>query len=126
MGLRDASGAQQSPKHRLGLQEPFASLMRVRHAGAAAATRAGLAGAGGAIVAAACRGSENGQLLRKPFGTAVRAFGSFPVLGADENLAVLVALFAMEFVNRHAAMIRGTARELKLATVPSTLLSRPG
>ena len=47
------------------------------------------------------RRSEHGQPLGKLRGAAMRAFCSLPTTGAHHNLAILLALFAMKFVNRH-------------------------
>jgi hypothetical protein len=40
----------------------------------------------------------------------VRAPGSLPIAGADENFAVALALFAMKLVNRHEGKITGGAK----------------
>ena len=55
-----------------------------------------------------CRG-ERGKFLRQLRRTAVRALRSLPVGGTDQNLAVLLALLAMKFVNRHDERIATAA-----------------
>ena len=45
--------------------------------------------------------SEGGKFLRELLRAAMRAFGIFPVGRADEDLAVAIAGFAMEFVDWH-------------------------
>ena len=83
-------------------------------AGAAHAAGFGLAGAlGGVAGRAGGGGGEDGKLLGKPGGAAGRAFGPFPMGGADEQLGVAVAGFAMEFVNRHGMNLRGGVEKLK-------------
>ena len=58
------------------------------------------------IIAAAGAGrGEDGKLLGQFFRPAVRAGGSLPIAGAHEDFAVALALFAMEFVNRHEGKI---------------------
>lgn len=46
-------------------------------------------------------GGEHGELLGQSGGTAIRALGTLPIAGADEDFAVPLAFFAMKFVNRH-------------------------
>jgi hypothetical protein len=56
---------------------------------------------------------ERGKFLGQFFGTAVWARGAFPIAGADENLAVALALLAMKFVNRHGMKIADRPEILK-------------
>jgi hypothetical protein len=57
------------------------------------------------IVAGGAGGGEDGKFLGQLLGAAVRALGSLPSAGTDEDFAVAPALFAMEFVNRHGKKI---------------------
>ena len=68
---------------------------------AAAAATAMSAAALGVARFLAGRRREGGKLLGDFRGTAMRTFRPLPVGGADEDFAVVFALFAMKFVNRH-------------------------
>ena len=50
-------------------------------------------------------GGKRRKFLREFGGTAVGAFRPFPIAGADEDFAVLIALLAMKFVDRHGEKI---------------------
>jgi hypothetical protein len=50
------------------------------------------------LAASRCKG---GKLLGNFRGTTVRTFAPLPIGGADEDFAVMFALVAMKFVNRH-------------------------
>ena len=54
---------------------------------------------------ASTRGREGRKLLVQFAGTAMRAFRSLPIGGADEDFAVAFALLAMKFVDRHGATV---------------------
>src|ERR1039458_3791521 len=73
---------------------------------AAAAATAMSAAALGVARFLAARRREGGKLLGDFRGTAMRAFRPLPVGGADEDFAVVFALGAMKFVNRHEGSIR--------------------
>src|ERR1019366_7600847 len=81
---------------------------------AAAAATAMSAAALGVARFLAARRREGGKLLGDFRGTAMRAFRPLPVGGADEDFAVVFALFAMKFVNRHEWSITGAAAPFKL------------
>ena len=58
------------------------------------------------VMAAAGAGrGKYGKFLGQFLRPAVRAGGSLPIAGAHEDFAVALALFAMEFVNRHGEKI---------------------
>jgi hypothetical protein len=73
---------------------------------AAAAAMSAAAVALGMTFARAGRG-EGGKFLGQLLRTAVRASGSLPIAGTDEDFAVAPALFAMKLVNRHEGKIIG-------------------
>src|SRR5437762_949340 len=79
---------------------------------------------GGPFIGACTRG-ENRKLPRKLRGPAVRALGSLPIVRADKNLAVLPALPALKFVNRHPAKYRGTRKSSSMAGAQKWLRPRP-
>jgi hypothetical protein len=56
------------------------------------------------------RRGKGGKFLVQLAGTAMRTLRPFPVGGADEDFAVALTLFAMEFVNWHAGKISGPAK----------------
>ena len=57
------------------------------------------------MAATGAGGGKDGKLLGQFFRPAVRAGGSLPIAGADEDFAVALAFLAMEFVNRHGEKI---------------------
>jgi len=57
----------------------------------------------------ACAGGEGGKFLGQLLRAAMRTFGIFPVGRADEDFAVALAGFAMEFVDWHTKFISPTA-----------------
>jgi hypothetical protein len=75
---------------------------------AAAATTATAAAASGIArwsgIFSSARG-EHGEFLRQFFGVAVRTGSAVPLAGANEDFAVLAAVFTVKFVNRHANKI---------------------
>jgi len=50
-------------------------------------------------------GGKHGKFLGQFLRPAMRAGGSLPIAGAQEDFTVALALFAMEFVNRHGEKI---------------------
>jgi hypothetical protein len=86
----------------------------MRPTGAAHPTGTGHAGAARLGTFTADAGGEDGELLGQFHGTAMGAFGAFPIAGANQNFAVLTALFAMKFVNRHACILRERVANLKM------------
>ena len=77
----------------------------MRAATATAATTTTPAGLAGGSSAVATTRREHGKLLGKFCRIAVRAGGSLPFSGPDQDFAVPAALLAMKFVNRHAEKI---------------------
>ena len=70
---------------------------------AATATAAVMTAAAGGFADGSGRAgrSEGGKLLRQLLRAAMRAFGIFPIAGADEQFAVLPALLTMKLVYWH-------------------------
>ena len=75
--------------------------MRMRPTGAAQPARTRLAGAGRLRGVAGHARREHGKALRQFRRAAMRTGCSLPLGRAHEDFAVLVALLAMKFVNRH-------------------------
>jgi len=80
--------------------------MRLARAAHAAGGGLAAAGAGEICGASTCHaGGKGGELLFEARGTALGAEGSLPIARADQDFAVLVARFAVKFVNRHGVEI---------------------
>ena len=88
--------------------------MPVRPARAAHAAGAWRAGAGWCLATVGRGGREHGQLLGKFRRTTMRTRCPLPIAGTNQNLAVLLALPAMKFVNRHGRNIAGTGKSSSL------------
>lgn len=86
--------------------------MRLAGAAHAAGTRLSRAGRFGTSGTAHTRG-KCGKLLGQFGGTAMRAFGAFPIAGTHQHLAVFLALPAMKFVDWHAMIIFPPLQNLK-------------
>src|SRR2546429_1153424 len=82
-------------------REAGATSMRMRLACPAQPARTRLAGAGRLRSVARHARSEHGKAFRQFRRAAVRTGCSLPLGRAHEDFAVLVALLAMKFVNRH-------------------------
>ena len=63
----------------------------------------------GGRIAARVGGGEGRKFLCQLLRAKMRTFGIFPVGRADEDFAVALALFAMEFVDWHEGKIIGPA-----------------
>jgi len=57
-------------------------------------------------------GGEGGKFLGQLLRAAMRTFGIFPVGRADEDFAVALAGFAMEFVDRHEGIVAADVSRL--------------
>src|SRR5207249_2235053 len=100
-----------------GNQRPASCWLKsvgVRPPGATKPARMRRAGAGGrGLRAGTAARSKYGKLLREFGRAAVRALGSLPVRRANQDFAVLVALLAVKFVNRHRSRIIRAWKKLK-------------
>jgi hypothetical protein len=74
---------------------------------ATAAATVSAAAFAGRSLASVIGGSERGKFLRQLLRAAMRTFGIFPIRGSGKDFAVALAVFAMEFVNRHGTKLAG-------------------
>jgi hypothetical protein len=62
------------------------------------------------VIGTGVGGGENGKFFCQFGRTTMRTGCAFPMAGANKNLAVALAFFAMKFVNRHENRIIGVAK----------------
>ena len=88
----------------------YSGSVGMRLAGAAQPARTRLAGADRLRGVPCNTGREDRQFLLQPRRAAVRTFSSLPVGGPHEDFAVLFALVAMKFVDRHGTNVAGRGK----------------
>ncbi len=77
------------------------------------------------MAATGASGGKDGKFLGQFLRPAVRAGGSLPIAGADEDFAVALAFFAMEFVNRHGGKYYGAGKFQASSNVGQALTCPP-
>ena len=118
-GFRSFSGAWRSEFGAYLLSSPNLRgnrkdyLMRMRPSRAAHAAGTRIAGAGGFRSRTTRAGGEHGKFFCQLGRAAVRALGALPLTRTHQHFAILLALLAMKFVNRHECKVAERRRPVE-------------